>query len=657
MGKDTRNTQPVNNQAGAMMDEIVKSWEHRINLESFFGLNDTSGGLTWYDKDGNVTNDRDKVARIEGDHVPMPRRATEEEFDALFHLKADERKANGTKGVTRVFAEKLKKEVERLVQLYDETTPYAKIDFNLVATARDFIGWLKEFLSTPEAGGLIKTGPPGAGIEGRKGYNEEDPSGMKKGVASLMDSMSVADFFTAVHEDTISETDTDDFLEKKTDGYDPIKITRLQNDLLKRIKEEEDKFISENEHRIQGILETYRSQGEEVPYVYKSEINKSQEESYLDTNKTSNPKQVDVKQLFAEELSHHVANLYCLDLELSTLGDLRERNAACGFKEGKFYNYPLAHLAPHFEATSIDSPEISESDKFGCYKMVWSNAKHQAWDWANGGFLAFYRMVGATPIKAEVPNLESILYKCHMSDYLSNLTLFREDEWVYERFWKNTEISYKLYEYDFKHKWSGNTTWREMFLRMSTVAVYCRHIHLLESWKDGELKLEEGNEQKSLDDFDSHCLQIWNGGEKSEEEQGTHHSPKIHINPPPNPKTLFDIWEEKEDGEGRKKQYNQTIAMLKTDYSEIGGPFVSEVRGQLHWNKTPRKGWVQYMAAFIQTCIRNGWVLDEYSAADYGKILGQTFNVRFCADPFKAIKAAEFGDQYLVPFNKLSVNI
>ena len=119
---------------------------------------------------------------------------------------------------------------------------------------------------------------------------------------------------------------------------------------------------------------------------------------------------------------------------------------------------------------------------------------------------------------------------------------------------------------------------------------------------------------------------------------------------------LFDIWLPDSTG-AKKRQCNKYIEYLKQDYSEIGSPFITEINGGLQWNNTPQKGWVQYLAGFIYTCLKKKWIHDTYSAPDYKAILERTFNIEFNLKPFKHLTSAPPKQKYLEPFKGLPVNI
>jgi hypothetical protein len=121
------------------------------------------------------------------------------------------------------------------------------------------------------------------------------------------------------------------------------------------------------------------------------------------------------------------------------------------------------------------------------------------------------------------------------------------------------------------------------------------------------------------------------------------------------PQTLFDIW--LPDSKGSKEQYTKFIEHLQKDYRITGTPFVTDVNGKKYWNKTPQKGWQQYMAAFIHTCIHNRWIADQYSAPTFVKILNNTFNAEPDPKWFKSISTTPPNPDYLKPFKGLPVNI
>lgn len=113
---------------------------------------------------------------------------------------------------------------------------------------------------------------------------------------------------------------------------------------------------------------------------------------------------------------------------------------------------------------------------------------------------------------------------------------------------------------------------------------------------------------------------------------------------------LIDIWIP--DKLGSKKSYDSTIEFLLKESLSIDASFIKEVNGDLYWNKHPATGWVQYMAAFIHTCIVNGCILNTYSSVQFKNILCKTFNIdRFDPKPFKSIGTTPPADKYLIPFS------
>lgn len=87
-----------------MMDDIIRSMEHLINLNTFFKIFDDKGE-DYYNDEGE---------KIFG---PLPRTATEQDFDALFYQKAREKQAEHVNGGTRELAALLIVEINRLCQL------------------------------------------------------------------------------------------------------------------------------------------------------------------------------------------------------------------------------------------------------------------------------------------------------------------------------------------------------------------------------------------------------------------------------------------------------------------------------------------------------------------------------------------------------------
>ena len=119
---------------------------------------------------------------------------------------------------------------------------------------------------------------------------------------------------------------------------------------------------------------------------------------------------------------------------------------------------------------------------------------------------------------------------------------------------------------------------------------------------------------------------------------------------------LYEIWLPDKKG-NRELHYQRYIEHLKTYCEQINSSFVTEINGQLHWNKTPQRGWVQYLAAFYHICIRRKWIANSYSSQEIKIILEKTFNVIFNAEPFKQIAVSPPPEKYLSPFLGLHANI
>ena len=115
--------------------------------------------------------------------------------------------------------------------------------------------------------------------------------------------------------------------------------------------------------------------------------------------------------------------------------------------------------------------------------------------------------------------------------------------------------------------------------------------------------------------------------------------------------SLFDIWTGV-DFNDRESSYQKAIDLLKKDNILASGPFVDESNGKLYW-RSSIVGTFQYLAAFIQGCIRAKRIIDSHSSADYQVILGNTFNVTFDPKPFKSIGTRSIDFHYLDPFKPL----
>ncbi len=117
------------------------------------------------------------------------------------------------------------------------------------------------------------------------------------------------------------------------------------------------------------------------------------------------------------------------------------------------------------------------------------------------------------------------------------------------------------------------------------------------------------------------------------------------------PEILADIWK------GDLTFYHTYIDYLKKPCPQIESPFIDEYNGQLTWIKKPQRGYVQYLAAFIYTCIHKNWIQDLYSSTEYQNILANTFNIDFNPKPFKSLISLPPKDEYLKPFKSLPANI
>ncbi len=121
--------------------------------------------------------------------------------------------------------------------------------------------------------------------------------------------------------------------------------------------------------------------------------------------------------------------------------------------------------------------------------------------------------------------------------------------------------------------------------------------------------------------------------------------------------TLFDIWVSEPDKKGNKEQYKEHIDFLKKINFKIDTPFVTQINDKLQWNQTPQRGWQQYMAGFIYTCMKNLWIADKYTSPDFVEILNNTFNAKPNKKWFKSISTtAPHNPKYLEPFNSLPAN-
>lgn len=116
-------------------------------------------------------------------------------------------------------------------------------------------------------------------------------------------------------------------------------------------------------------------------------------------------------------------------------------------------------------------------------------------------------------------------------------------------------------------------------------------------------------------------------------------------------KTLDMIWSL--DLDGSKSSYKEIITFLKKESIFTSNPFVEELNGALYWAKKPVKGWQQYLAGFIYTCIKNKWISDSYSAPKLVEIVNNTFNVMPNVKSFKSLSSNPPSDQYLKPFLKV----
>ncbi len=117
---------------------------------------------------------------------------------------------------------------------------------------------------------------------------------------------------------------------------------------------------------------------------------------------------------------------------------------------------------------------------------------------------------------------------------------------------------------------------------------------------------------------------------------------KNTIKPKKKVKTLFEVWTKDEN------HYNSVIKFLKEFSPTIGSSFIQDITGNLQWQKFDNN--ISYLAAFTKACIGKGYIKDKYSAPDYKRIFGNTFNIEFNAKPFQSIVTKNFNgysDQFV----------
>lgn len=115
---------------------------------------------------------------------------------------------------------------------------------------------------------------------------------------------------------------------------------------------------------------------------------------------------------------------------------------------------------------------------------------------------------------------------------------------------------------------------------------------------------------------------------------------------------LIDIWEP--NSMNTKSEYFDVIKILMKDNSDINRPFVTKFKGKLIWGKMPGRN--NYIAGFIQLCMKRGWILDKYSANQFCQIINSTFNVKVDSGLFKSVFIKEFKDKYINPFEFITKN-
>ena len=114
------------------------------------------------------------------------------------------------------------------------------------------------------------------------------------------------------------------------------------------------------------------------------------------------------------------------------------------------------------------------------------------------------------------------------------------------------------------------------------------------------------------------------------------------------PQCLYDIWI---DCDNKQQTYDRIINKLKGDNVFLSTSFITEVDGKLIWNESIR-GNRQYLAAFIYTITKGGWINNWYSSSIYKRILENTFLFKngFKPEMFKHLSSQPFDDKYLIPF-------
>jgi len=114
-------------------------------------------------------------------------------------------------------------------------------------------------------------------------------------------------------------------------------------------------------------------------------------------------------------------------------------------------------------------------------------------------------------------------------------------------------------------------------------------------------------------------------------------------------RTLENIWKSEE------LSYEKLIAILKKEHHSIKSSFVNTIDNKLTWTEIPIKGFQQYLAGFIHTCIKKKFITEVISAPDYVDILNNTFNnIIPSLNLFKSINTTPpKSRKYLEPFKNL----
>ena len=121
-------------------------------------------------------------------------------------------------------------------------------------------------------------------------------------------------------------------------------------------------------------------------------------------------------------------------------------------------------------------------------------------------------------------------------------------------------------------------------------------------------------------------------------------------------KNLKDIW--LPNTGGAKDEYEIVIDLLLKENVAVGGTFLVKERVDKYvWQKLPLHCWVQYLAGFVFTCMKNKWILKDISAPALKNILLRTFNIEdFDHKPFKSLHTNPPADKYLIPFKGIPIN-